>query len=424
VIAISTPLETGTLVCRGCSKRRELSAFEPVSDGKWGVRRKCRDCRQPIYERYERKRREQRREQWAARLEARIATVPAGPELAALAKWILTCDKSVRILHALACRLKAGPSELDAEGRPIIESALKLWAYSLDRRKAEFFCRRELGLPRLPVQWRQFKPRRRRPSFPPNEKGNRFCWACTLARYCLRVGQTDLADRWNTLSEEWRQYLNNPVALSWARETSLHRVQAKLEIELNRSGIYEQAFAAIRQQIDQELRAGEGTFLDRCRNVKPLHAAASAATELDEPAKRMPTEPHPRFTTAPAAEIKTARLPARPQPCKTAPAVEPETRSAPLVDVQSPTDHQGAAPTPEPQLLTMTTAREVISAIATSTVSQAEGIALLKQIDRGETCTITIDPLRKPGPPNQTATWAAMTIAQGRRIPLRDIPGL
>jgi hypothetical protein len=153
VIAIKSPLETGMLVCRGCFQRRELSAFIPVAGRKYGVRRRCRVCCQPIRERWNQRRREKR----AAQLEALIATATDGPQLDAAAKRVFRYHRdSAPAFRALACRLKAGPFQLDAMGRPIVPPALKLWANSLECRKAEFFCRRKLGLPRLPVQERQF----------------------------------------------------------------------------------------------------------------------------------------------------------------------------------------------------------------------------------------------------------------------------
>ncbi len=139
------PLETGVMKCWKCWGDFPLDAFEPMAGGRYGRRRTCRRCRQPVYERYERKRRERR----CLALERRIATMPAGPELDILARKVLD-GKVLRHVRALACRLKAGTYQLDAEGRPIIPSTLKPWADRLNVRQAESFCRRKLGLPRLP----------------------------------------------------------------------------------------------------------------------------------------------------------------------------------------------------------------------------------------------------------------------------------
>jgi hypothetical protein len=171
VIALAkTPLDTGVMRCRKCWALRPLSAFEPRSNGRWQRRRKCRRCRQSIYRRYEAKRRERRR----VAVENRIAGAE-GPQLEALAARILDPRNDrhhqLRFVRALACRLKAGPRTLDAQGESAIladaegktllklrgripspQSALKHWADRLDFHQAEVFCRRELGLPPLPVQ--------------------------------------------------------------------------------------------------------------------------------------------------------------------------------------------------------------------------------------------------------------------------------
>ena len=148
-----SPLDTGMLVCRGCFQSRPLGDFEPRKDSVYGVRRRCRVCRRPQHERSERKRAEQR----YAALESRIATAPEGPELDAYARELL--DRGgLRLTRAVACRLKAGSYELDADGRPIIPPAVKCWADRLDFRQAESFCRRKLGLPRRPPQRRSPYP--------------------------------------------------------------------------------------------------------------------------------------------------------------------------------------------------------------------------------------------------------------------------
>ncbi len=151
-----SPLESGVITCRGCFRPLPLKDFEPRKDSVYGIRRRCRACRRPQHERSERKRAEQR----YAALESRIATVPEGPEFDNLARNVLQW-KQLRYLRALACRLKAGNYEIDAEGRPIIPPALKPWADRLDFRQAESFCRRKLGLPRLPVEERQFRDKSR-----------------------------------------------------------------------------------------------------------------------------------------------------------------------------------------------------------------------------------------------------------------------
>jgi hypothetical protein len=150
----NNPLTTGMLRCRGtrgkpcpCSRPQPVSAFEPRADSVYGIRRQCRDCRQPTKRRYETKRPR-------LRLERLIASVE-GPELEALGREVLD-SKKLRFIQALACRLRAGTYELDTKGRPIIPPTLKAWADRLGYHRAEVFCRRELGLPDLPAQKRHF----------------------------------------------------------------------------------------------------------------------------------------------------------------------------------------------------------------------------------------------------------------------------
>jgi hypothetical protein len=149
----TTPLDTGVMRCRGCGAVKPLSAFEPRADGKWGRRRRCRKCRQPVYRRYERK----RHDRDCIALENRIATMPEGPQFDGLARNVLD-RKQLRFVRALASRLKAGSYQLDAQGGAIIPPTLKPWADRLDHRQAESFCRHKLGLPRLPPQRRSPYP--------------------------------------------------------------------------------------------------------------------------------------------------------------------------------------------------------------------------------------------------------------------------
>jgi hypothetical protein len=163
VIALGkTPLDTGVMRCRKCWALRPLSAFEPRSNGRWQRRRKCRRCRQSVYRRYEAKRRERRR----VAVENRIAGAE-GPQLEALAARILDPRNNrhhqLRFVRALACRLKAGPLGAEGETATVADAGkspskfpksptLKHWSERLDFHQAEVFCRRELGLPPLPVQ--------------------------------------------------------------------------------------------------------------------------------------------------------------------------------------------------------------------------------------------------------------------------------
>ncbi len=148
-----SPLATGVMKCWKCWRDFPLDAFEPMTGGRYGLRRTCRRCRQPVYQRYERKRRERK----AVAFENRIATVPAGPEFDTLARNVLS-GQQLRFIRALACRLKAGTYERDAEGQPIIPTTFKPWADRLNLHQADAFCRRKLGLPRLPARRRSPYP--------------------------------------------------------------------------------------------------------------------------------------------------------------------------------------------------------------------------------------------------------------------------
>jgi hypothetical protein len=142
-----SPRETGILVCRTCHLPRHLKDFEPRTDSRYGVRRQCRECRQPTKQQYESKRP-------ALKLERRIATAE-GPELEALAADVLNSN-DLRSIQALTCRLEAGTYKRDARGRPIIPPTLKARVGRLGRHRAVVFCRRQLGLPPLPAQRRVF----------------------------------------------------------------------------------------------------------------------------------------------------------------------------------------------------------------------------------------------------------------------------
>ena len=182
-----SPRETGILVCRGkrCpsgGRPQPISAFEPRADSLYGRRRLCRECRRPIYQRYESRRRD-------LRLERHIATVPAGPELKALGKEVLNSNE-LRFILALTCRLEAGTYERDARGRPIIPATLKAWADRLGYHRAEVFCRRELDLPDLPAQKRHFVNR------------NPIYYFCALLR---EQRQQEKAQLWAEKQAEWAE---------------------------------------------------------------------------------------------------------------------------------------------------------------------------------------------------------------------------